>query len=145
LHIVGTYQQQGITSGWTGTDIYKGQVGVQTASSTSGTTYTLLTLPVSTTLENALICTVDILGFALDGSGSCMAGVSGSAYCNGTSLTKSTSSTIYNVTPTDFFDVSFQFAISGSDLVLSVTVGASAAETNWVVSYEYFSVTTSTS
>lgn len=140
LHIVGSYQQKGITSGWTGTDLIKKQSSVQT---TNATITTLLTIPIPTAIDTAVTVRVNLVALKTDGSAAAYGESFFGAFYNGTiSASIGTIPTI-TLTTTLLFAVAAVWVVSGNNLLLQVT-GIAATNINWVASYEYCAVTTST-
>lgn len=141
LHIVGTYQQKGITSGYTGSDLIKGQANVQT---TNNTITTILTIAIPTSPDTAVFVKADILCILSTGASAAYGQSFAAAWYNGTtSATISTAPTI-TMTNSGSFAVAAAWSVSGNNLLLRVT-GIAASTINWVVNYEKFAVTTSTS
>ncbi len=144
LHVVGTFQQKGIASGYTGTDVMRGQTALQTTSASSAN---ILSLSVPSSPATALICraTVAAISTLPAGSAAFIEVEWGGAYYNGTTVIflGTSQSPVIRKVPS-VFNVNALWTVSGNNLVLSVT-GISGTTINWVCSYEYYAVTTSTS
>ena len=144
LHVVGTFQQKGIASGYTGTDVMRGQTALQTTSASSAN---MLSLSVPSSPATALICraTVAAISTLPAGSAAFIEVEWGGAYYNGTTVIflGTSQSPVIRKVPS-VFNVNALWTVSGNNLVLSVT-GISGTTINWVCSYEYYAVTTSTS
>lgn len=134
LHIVGTMQQKGIVTNYTGTDIVTGQVGIQT---TNGTATTILSIPVPTSPAGCLKVRIGIAVQQSTNANAAAGYGEGGAYYNGTTSTILTNTITLNTTL--LWLIAAAFAISGNNLNLNVT-GIGGQTINWVVSYEYFTV-----
>ena len=136
-----TFPQKGITSGWTGTDRIRGQSALQT---TDAATHTLATFTVGTTNDPILVANVNI-GCMLSTGASAAYGTSqAAAFYNGATTAAVGTLPTITLTTTAAFAVVASWSVSGNNLLLQVT-GIVADTINWVCSYEYFAVTTSTS
>lgn len=134
LHVVGTVQQKGIVTNYTGTDLIKGQNGIQT---TNGTATTILSIPIPTSPAGALNVSINIAAQQSTNANAATGFGTGGAFFNGTTSTILTNTVTLNTTL--LWLVGATFAISGNNLNLNVT-GIGGQTINWVVSYEYFSV-----
>ena len=143
LHLVGIFQQKGITSGWTGTDVYRGQTSIQT---TNNSLTTIATFPVGTTNDPALTCTATVVGVKTDGSdaGFTLISTAGAWYNGTTTASIGGLPTILVNSSAGFVTTSVSWGVSGNNLILQVT-GIAATNINWVATYQYHRVTTSTS
>jgi hypothetical protein len=141
LHIVGTYQQKGIISGYTGTDLIKGQSSIQT---TNNTTTTILTIPVPTSLDTSVMANINLTCIRTTGASAAYGSSFAAAWYNGTTTASISTLPTITMTNSGTFSVAANWLISGNNLLLQVT-GIAAETINWVVSYEHFAVTTSTS
>ncbi|HVX00740.1 MAG TPA: hypothetical protein VHA52_09955 [Candidatus Babeliaceae bacterium] len=134
LHMVGEFRQKGIASGYTGTDNFKSQVGIQT---TNATATTILTIPIPTSPAGAVNVRFHIGAMQSTNANAGTGFGSGGAFYNGTTSALLTNTITFNTTL--LWLASCAFAISGNNLVLNVT-GIAGQTINWVVSYEYFTV-----
>jgi hypothetical protein len=141
LHIVGTFQQKGITSNWTNTDCYMGQVSVQT---TNATPANVFSVAVGTTNDPCMICTVWICCENSAGSSAAYGTSTTAAWYNGTTTANVSTAPTITMTNSGSFTVAAAWAISSNNLVLQVT-GIAATTINWVVRYQYHRSTNSTS
>ena len=146
LHIVGTFQQKGATSGYTGTDVIRGQTALQT---TFFTNDTLATFPVGTTNNPALFVTANIVAVTTDGLYAAFAGpFTAAVWYDGTNIVPIGTLPTITVTSTDFgnFTTFATWVISFTTLELHVQGSSIQGSTvNWICTYEYFRVTTSNS
>jgi hypothetical protein len=138
LHIVGTFQQKGITTNWTGTDNIKGQVSLQTT--TSGTS-ALLTIPVPTSPNTAVHANINLVAMYSGGTAAAYAKSNNAAFYNGASTINIGAAPAITVTTQGGFTGTAAWGLSGNNLVLNVG-GVAATTINWVCTYEYFSVRT---
>lgn len=140
LHMVGTFQQKGITSGWTGTDIIQGQTNLQT---TDNTLTTILTVPIPTANDTSVTVTATVSAIQSDGS---HAGYStpstATAFYNGTTSASAGTLPTISTAFTAGLAIAAAWSVSGNNLLLRVT-GVAATNINWVCKYEYFAVSTS--
>lgn len=143
--VIGALRQKGIVSGYTGSDIIRGQAALQTNNNTA-TTILSFALPLSNP-ATAIVCRASVAAISVTGTASAAAfdmGLAG-AYYNGTSVVAlgSLPAATSRKTPSTFVALA-AWSVVGSNLVLRVT-GVTAQSINWVCSYEVFAVTTSTS
>jgi hypothetical protein len=142
LHVVGTFQQKGVASGYTGTDIIRGQTALQT---TNASAVNILTITIPTLPATAVVCRAFLSAISTQPLGSAAfidMGIGG-AYYNGTAVTSlgTSISPVIRKVPS-VCNVNALWTISGNNVTLSVT-GISATTINWVCAYEYYGVTTS--
>ncbi len=149
LHVVGTVQQKGVPagSGYTGTDIYRGQSAVQSVH--SGGFAVLLAIEIPTTVNGAagssLLVTLNALAQSSAGGGkSAYSGLNGQgAYYNAGFFSINTLN-IPAVINNGLASATAQWAIVGSQLQFQVATTLETSPVNWVCSYEYFVVGTLT-
>ncbi len=149
LHVVGTIQQKGVPSGsgYTGTDIYRGQSAVQ--SIFGGLWAVLFAIEIPTTVHGAagssILVTLNALAQSSAGGGkSAYSGLNGQgAYYDSGFFSISTLNTPA-VINNGLASATAQWAIVGSQLQFQVATTLEAAPVNWVCSYEYFVVGTLT-
>ncbi len=140
LHIVGTFQQKGITSGWTGTDNIRGQAAIQTSDASGPFIFTLLTenTPPTTYTIIGTLTAVDSTGASVAVSNQFIANVYNNA---GTAVFLENPTITF--TNTGAFTVAAAFGIVSQTLHLAV-VGLLGVTIQWVFNYEYYAVTNTT-
>lgn len=141
LHVVGTIQQKGVTSGWTATDKIIGQNSLQT---TNNTATTILTVPIPTSPAQNVSANIVLKAIKADASGASYAQSLAAAWYNGTTTAGVGALPVIAFTTGGVLVVSAAWSVSGNNLLLKVT-GLAATNINWLCDYEYSGVSTSTS